>query len=571
MLFLNAAGVCATSGRNGTLQKSTCNQPDCLRCDLETAECVKCLYVIMADTRECRSACPPGHATTWATHHALMGRVCTERSVLALVSGRDVTIIAGAAVGGAVCVGVVIGALLYMRRRTKPPPDNPRVDYRHHRYPIPRLWRDKRPKATEVSVADEERAEFLKQLATLRGEAGNFLEMLSETRNRFRRLGGPDSATDTRAKAYRAVVRDLSRVLTLLNRREEHIVTVPGDWRRLLSWAARVLARYKRQKAAKEAGDITALEPLATGTLYQTRRQAQAERCRLVAQGGQCSAPFQDPPTPRVTEVHPPAYRETTPCSQLSSRSASLMSLTHILEEEEEYEAADNHDDVLFSENEEQEHEDAKLTPSEKDDLTVADKSLEKQNSPDADYGVVNEKLLTESKFVKENNNNNITKNLSDLTNNIVNIENFRPPSNVSENINNLKNLEHLREMAPVLIQTKENIAQDQEKKHAFNNNDIQTKENIAPTHKAITDLQTLYKEKINTTLTGEDVYINVIRKPVVTGLLLGGDPYRDDTIESAEERAPRLHVPRSVPPRSCKIQMNRRLPPPKCELTTEL
>ncbi|XP_037773592.1 uncharacterized protein LOC119569573 [Penaeus monodon] len=245
------------------------------------------------------------------------------------------------------------------------------------------------------------------------------------------------------------------------------------------------------------------------------------------------------------------------------------MSLTHILEEEEEYEAADNHDDVLFSENEEQEQEDVNLTPSGKDDLTVADKGLEKQDSSEADCGVVNEKLLTESKFVKEN-NNNIAKNLSDLTNNIVNIENFRPPSNVSENINNLKNLEHLREMGPVFIQTKENIAQDQEKKHAFNN-EILTKENIAPTHKAITDLQTLYKEKINTTLAGEDVYINVIRKPVVTGLLLGGDPYRDDTIESAEERAPRLHVPRSVPPRSCKIQMNRRLPPPKCELTTEL
>ncbi|XP_047470464.1 uncharacterized protein LOC125026205 [Penaeus chinensis] len=330
----------------------------------------------------------------------------------------------------------------------------------------------------EVSVADEERAEFLKQLATLRGEAGNFLEMLSETRNRFRRLGGPDSATDTRAKAYRAVVRDLSRVLTLLNRREEHIVTVPGDWQRLLSWAARVLARYKRQKAAKEAGDITTLEPLATGTLYQTRRQAQAERCRLVALGGQCSAPFQDPSTPRVTEVHPPAYRETTPCSQLSSRSASLMSLTHILEEEEEYEAADNHDDVLFSENEEQEQEDVKLTPTEKVDLTVADKGLGKQDSSEVNYGVVNEKLLNESKFVKEN-NNNITKNLSDLTNNIVNIENFRPPSNVSENINNLKNLEHLREMAPVFIQTKENIAQDQEKKHTFNNNEILTKEII--------------------------------------------------------------------------------------------
>ena len=32
--------------------------------------------------------------------------------MLALVSGREVTIIAGAAVGGAVCVGVVIGTLL---------------------------------------------------------------------------------------------------------------------------------------------------------------------------------------------------------------------------------------------------------------------------------------------------------------------------------------------------------------------------------------------------------------------------------------------------------------------------
>ncbi|ROT66683.1 hypothetical protein C7M84_015286 [Penaeus vannamei] len=516
VLFLNAAGVCATSGRNGTLQKSTCNQPDCLRCDLETAECVKCLYVIMADTRECRSACPPGHATTWATHHALMGRVCTERSVLALVSGRDVTIIAGAAVGGAVCVGVVIGALLYMRRRTKPPPDNPRVDYRHHRYPIPRLWRDKRPKATEVSVADEERAEKnlapvtagfpsvrravvrdLSRVLTLLNRREEHIVTVPGTGGgscRGRRGCWPGTSGRRRRRGVRgrrgarrekprpsngrlplrsqAVVRDLSRVLTLLNRREEHIVTVPGDWRRL-SWAARVLARYKRQKAAKEAGDITALEPLATGNAVPDPTPGPGRAMSAGGAGGQCSAPFQDPTHARVTEVHPPAYRDQALTQVFfSSRNDSMQpaelslgvadSLTHILEEEEEYEAADNHDDVLFSENEEQEHEDAKLTPSE-DDLTVADKSLEKQNSPDADYGVVNEKLLTESKF-----NSNTARD------------------------------------GAVLIQTKENIAQDQEKKHAFNNNDMQTKENIAPTHKAITDLQTLYKEKINTTLTGE-------------------------------------------------------------------
>lgn len=75
-------------------------------------------------------------------HHLLLP---PERSMLALVSGRDVSIIAGAAVGGAVCVGVVIGALLYMRRRTKPAPDHLPHDHRH---PLPRLWPDKRPNTT---------------------------------------------------------------------------------------------------------------------------------------------------------------------------------------------------------------------------------------------------------------------------------------------------------------------------------------------------------------------------------------------------------------------------------------
>ncbi|XP_063850741.1 uncharacterized protein LOC135094513 [Scylla paramamosain] len=279
--------VAANSDANdtATLQNSTCNQSHCLHCDLKTEKCVKCLYVIVASSRLCLTACPEGYSTSWPSDSNLLGRVCKERSMLALISGRDVTIIAGAAVGGAVCVGVVIGALLYMKRRAKPPPCYPQPEPRQ-RYPIPRLWKDKRPNATEKPVANEERVEFLEQLACLRGEATNFLEMLSHTQTRFRSLGSPDSPTDTKAKAYRAVVRDLSRVLTLLNRREEHILTVPGDWRRLLSWAARVLARYKRQKTMKESGDLPTLDPLyAGGTLYQTRRQTQAQRCRLVTQG----------------------------------------------------------------------------------------------------------------------------------------------------------------------------------------------------------------------------------------------------------------------------------------------
>ena len=56
---------------------------------------------------------------------------------------------------------------------------------------------------TEVAVGGEERTEFLKELAGLRDECNNFLQMLSETRNKFRALGAHDSATDTKAKAYR--------------------------------------------------------------------------------------------------------------------------------------------------------------------------------------------------------------------------------------------------------------------------------------------------------------------------------------------------------------------------------
>ncbi|XP_076029124.1 FU domain-containing protein T48 [Oratosquilla oratoria] len=268
--------------RNGSLQDSTCNQADCLRCDLDTAECLKCLYVMMEDDRTCLEACPEGFSTTWSYSNNYVGRVCTARSLLSFITGRDVAIIAGAAVGGAICVGVVIGALLYMRRRTKQAAvvDSGRTSR------APRIWKDKRVSATEVEVDEVERSAFLEQLSSLEGEAHNFLEMLNETRNRFRKLGGADSTTDTKAKAYRAVLRDLSRVLSLLNRSEYHLRTVPADWRRLVAWATRVLARYKRQKAAREAGEIPSIEPLSSasgGTLYQTRRQIQEERRRQAA------------------------------------------------------------------------------------------------------------------------------------------------------------------------------------------------------------------------------------------------------------------------------------------------
>ena len=66
--------------------------------------------------------------------------------MLALVSGRDITIIAAAAAGGAVCVGVVLGALLYMKKRTKPIPSSSSSERRGRSRP-PWMWKDKRQTA----------------------------------------------------------------------------------------------------------------------------------------------------------------------------------------------------------------------------------------------------------------------------------------------------------------------------------------------------------------------------------------------------------------------------------------
>ncbi|KAK3852333.1 hypothetical protein Pcinc_041078 [Petrolisthes cinctipes] len=601
----------------------------------------------MASTRQCHSTCPPGYSvTTWASQSTLMGRVCTERSMLALVSGRDVTIIAGSAVGGAVCVGVVIGALLYMRRRTKPSPDHQQhhqhqqghQNHHHHRYPLPRLWRDKRPNTTEKPVAVEERAEFLEQLACLRGEAANFLEMLNHTRNRFRTLGGPDSPTDTKTKAYRAVVRDLSRVLTLLNRREEHILTVPGDWRRLLSWAVRVLARYKRQKAAKESGDVPSPDPLYNGggggggggggvgggTLYQTRKQAQAERCRLV-QVTQASVPTTQTPltssstsstgtsltsSPSFSDADSRSFHqsledsfEDLSRSHMGSRTVSLMSLAPIIFEEDDDEILyEDHlptppsDDSPRSSFDHHHHHHHYTTNRTDNNRERCDDRNTKSTSnkigkkgydkfPRSGYHVENEdELFGEGqKIVTEKNNNTIT---SKFHFNNGKGDPFRSSLSIREQIMNLRNMEHLLEarnvdkyITPDLNSSydeqkseKEDITDKKNEKkvktqtplgipHLEENNNEnkglqmsivtpKIKENIIENLGTLTPppedplkgrtecKQTTDDDPINTTFSGSDVYTNVIRKPVAlpSFIMLAGDPYRDDTIDSGSE-----------------------------------
>jgi len=45
------------------------------------------------------------------------------------------------------------------------------------------------------------------------------------------------------------VLRDLARILVLVNRRDDEIPLPPDDWQRLFSWAERLLRRYKRHSS----------------------------------------------------------------------------------------------------------------------------------------------------------------------------------------------------------------------------------------------------------------------------------------------------------------------------------
>lgn len=109
------------------------------------------------------------------------------------------------------------------------------------------IKRKQRQKFVRSALIDEtiERDDFLKQLDTLRPNAEYFLAMLNDTRRQIRKLflAGDHAG----ANSYRTIVRDLAKVLILLNRPVELIAKPPHDWPRVYSWALRIIDRYKPQ------------------------------------------------------------------------------------------------------------------------------------------------------------------------------------------------------------------------------------------------------------------------------------------------------------------------------------
>ena len=80
---------------------------------------------------------------------------------------------------------------------------------------------------------------FNEKLNLLRERAPTFLQMLNDMRRRLKEL----PADHQNVQQYKAVMRDVTRLLYLLNKRPEN-VEVPPDGLKLLSWAERILQRY---------------------------------------------------------------------------------------------------------------------------------------------------------------------------------------------------------------------------------------------------------------------------------------------------------------------------------------
>lgn len=189
----------------------------CLRCNSEG--CIKCPAYLMTDTRQCVDQCPSGYIDQWSAHTEFMGRVCVSTGY----SGPLMAAIAGLIGGFVVCLTLLAVAMMFVRRRR----------------------RRKSIKQKLINENTMDRSDFLRQLNEMRPNAEYFLAMLNDTRRQIRKLylSGEVAA----ANSYRPIVRDLAKILILLNRPIELIPAAPHDWNRLYAWSEQALERYKPQ------------------------------------------------------------------------------------------------------------------------------------------------------------------------------------------------------------------------------------------------------------------------------------------------------------------------------------
>ncbi|BET02139.1 Hypothetical protein NTJ_14957 [Nesidiocoris tenuis] len=199
----------------------------CMRCDgNNTSHCSRCSQLVLRN-RHCReesAVCPPGYVTRWSSLVEFMSAACQDRLSSKGIPGELV----GGSIGVILCIATALAAGLYCkygRRRRKHAPSLSHST-----------------QGSETSERDL--MEYMREIRQLRPEAPLFLEMLNETRRQVRNLPSYSAL-----QPYRPVLKDLSRILILLNRPENKLNCPPPDWETLFNWAHRILARYKKHHA----------------------------------------------------------------------------------------------------------------------------------------------------------------------------------------------------------------------------------------------------------------------------------------------------------------------------------
>ncbi|XP_036675392.3 uncharacterized protein T48 [Drosophila suzukii] len=189
----------------------------CQRCN--KAGCIKCPTYLVTDTRQCVDTCPAGYLVQWSAHTEFMGKVCVPTGY----SGPLMAALAGLLGGFLVCLSLLAVAVMLVKRKR----------------------RRKSIKQKLINENTMDRADFMRQLNEMRPNAEYFLAMLNDTRRQIRKLylSGEVAA----ANSYRPIVRDLAKLLILLNRPIELIPAPPPDWSRLYAWSEQALERYKPQ------------------------------------------------------------------------------------------------------------------------------------------------------------------------------------------------------------------------------------------------------------------------------------------------------------------------------------
>ncbi|XP_055697044.1 uncharacterized protein LOC129798099 [Phlebotomus papatasi] len=218
-ILISSCHIRAAAGNLTLAYRTGCeDEPLCLKCG--PTGCMKCPQFIAIDSRTCVQECSRGYSPQWSTLPEFMGQICRPTGFASPMLEATVGIL----VGCLVCAGI-IGATVYTIRRRR------------------------RRKCLQEALIDDtiERAEFLKQLDELRPNAEYFLAMLNDTRRQIRKLHLAGDTTG--ATAYCQIVRDLAKILLLINKPADLLNGPPHDWNRLSTWAVRVLERYKPQIA----------------------------------------------------------------------------------------------------------------------------------------------------------------------------------------------------------------------------------------------------------------------------------------------------------------------------------